>query len=145
MPFDSRGFQSTNFIPRTAAVSVPDLKQWFPEGEAPEFKVRGLNGYERARCVEGPDLQAKIIEAIRGLLSSRDKDVAAAIMETIGANPGRVPKETAIRLSMFEIGCVDPVGSMDLAIKVCTAFPIEFQIITDKILELTGAGHTPGK
>ena len=52
MPFDIKRFEKVKFDDRTEAVSVPDLKEWFGEGEAPEIIVRGLTGPEIARANE---------------------------------------------------------------------------------------------
>ena len=68
-------------------------------------------------------------EAIKSLIGL-SKDVAA---------------DTAKRVEYLMIGSVDPACTQELAVLLCERFGIEFHMLTNKIVQLTGKGQVPGK
>ena len=144
MGFDLSKFQATSFTPRTEAVEVPDLKDFFPdEGEA-VWTVRGLTGQELGMVNETAQRNKKITAVLEGLISNKSVDNADAIKKLIGAD-GDVTEDVAKRLEIFRIGSVDPVVDMPDAVKFCTVWPIEFSLITSAIYKLTGQGQEAKK
>jgi hypothetical protein len=144
MPFDSKRFLKTQFIPREDTVPVPDMKVFFPEGEEPVWKVRGLNGVEMARANEAADRNRNISVILEGLISRSKQEKIDSVKQLIGIDE-KVPNDIAKRVELFILGSVEPKADTELALKVCTAFPIEFFEITNRITILTGRGHVPGK
>ena len=151
MPFDIKKFKKTRYVPREGDVPVPDLKDFFAEGEKPVWRVRGLNGYELGKAKERAASNATMVAVLEGLASRIPKDVKDAISRLIGAG-GETPSDIAQRMYMLTAGSISPVlidesgeEDMDVVIQLVTAFPIEFYQITNKINELTGMGHVPGK
>lgn len=141
--FDSKKFLQTQFIPREETVPVPDMKDFFPEGEKPEWKVRGLTGVELARANEAVARNKDIAAILEGLISQNNQAKIDSVKQLIGID-GKVPNDIAKRVEIFIMGSIEKVDT-EIAVKVCTTFPVEFFQITNKITVLTGQGHVPGK
>lgn len=144
MAFNEKKFMSTNFTPRTKDVKVPDMKDFFDDDSEPVFRVRGLTGNELARVHEAVDKHRDIAGLVSGLLSGQSQEKIDSIRSAIGVTDD-VPAEIARRLEMLSIASVDPVISLELAVKFCESYPIEFYSVTGAISELTGQGQLPGK
>jgi len=144
MSFDSKKFLKTKFVPRTEDMPVPDLQAFFPEGAKAVWKVRGLTGQELGRAADAADRNKNIIAILEGLTSEAAKDKAEAVKELLGIG-GSTPADIAKRLEHLTLGSVDPACTLDLAVRLCEVFPVEFYQLTNKIVELTGRGQMPGK
>ncbi|MBE9533900.1 MAG: hypothetical protein IMF03_02790 [Proteobacteria bacterium] len=143
MGFDAKKFLQTQLVPREETVPVPDMKDFFPEGEKPEWKVRGLTGVELARSNEAVARNKDIAAILEGLISQNNQAKIDSVKQLIGTDD-KVPNDIAKRIELFIMGSVEAVD-IDIANKICTAFPVEFFEITNKITVLTGQGHVPGK
>ncbi|GAF96882.1 unnamed protein product [marine sediment metagenome] len=144
MGFDSKGFMNTKFQPREASVPVPDLKEFFEEGDKPEWKVRGLTGQELGRTNEAAERNRNIAAILEGLVAPGSHEKIESVRQLLGVG-NETPQDIARRLEMLTVGSVEPPCDIELALKLCTVFPIEFYQITTKIVGLTGKGHMPGK
>ncbi len=142
--FDASKFIATQFIPREEVVKVPDLKDYFAEGDKLVWRVRGLTGYEYGKVEEVKQRNKQIGNIIEGIVSAGSKKQIEAIKQLVG-NTSDATDDIAKRLELLVVGSVDPVCDLDLSIKLLTVFPIEFYLVTNKISELTGKGHIPGK
>lgn len=141
MPFNLDGFEAQQFEPRTARVSVPDLAQWFLEGETPEWEVRGLTAAEFYRAMEAFERQRVLVAAadISSEAVGAGAELAASLKRLLGVSKS-APPELAKRLEMLVFGSVEPKITLPLAVKLGENFPIEFALLTNKIVELTGRG-----
>lgn len=144
MAFDEKKFMNANFTPRIKDVKVPDLKDFFDAGSEPVFKVRGLTGNELARVHEAVDKHKNIAGLVAGLLSNQSHEKVEAVRTALGVVED-VPAEIAKRLEMLVLGCVDPVVSLEAAVRLSETFPVEFYNITTEITRLTGKGQMLGK
>lgn len=144
--FDSKKFLKTKFRHRTADVPVPDMREFFPDGEAPVWTVRGLTGQELGRANEYVDSKTrdKVLGLIKALAGGSQKEVEESAGKFLGA-AGGAPEDIAKRIQHLVMGSVNPACSHDLAVKICEVFPIEFFEITNRIFQLTGQGQDPGK
>lgn len=143
MAFDERAFLKAKAEPRTARVPVAALAGFFEEGEEAVFTVRGISGAELARVNEAV-AKNKNLAAIVQALASQTSD-PEKLKELMGLSTTKQPDEIVKRLEMLTIGAVEPKVSMDVAIKIAKAIPIEFYALTDRILRLTGEGAELGK
>ena len=123
---------------------MPDMKDYFDKDEDPVWIVRGLGGTEIARTNEAVDRNKNVSAILEGLVANNKSEKIKAVKQLIGIDE-KVPNEIAKRIEQFILGSVKPVASLDLALKICKVFPIEFYQITNKITLLTGQGHVPGK
>lgn len=114
MPFKTGDFKNKEFLDNTAQIRLNDLQKWF-DGE-PVWTVRGLTAHE----LDQADYALKVFLSV-------NKD-HTLFPDTI--------KKT-IHLSQASI---DPIIDADLAQKMADAYPIEFNQLVYKILELTGQG-----
>jgi len=144
MAFDEKKFMNTKFTPREREVKVPDMKDFFEPKEPPVFRVRGLTGNELATVHEAVEKHKNIAALIEGLLSKGTEEKIEAIRNALGVSSD-VPGEIARRLEMITIGAVQPVITLEIAVKFCEVYPIEFYEVTTAISELTGRGQVPGK
>ena len=142
MAFDKSRFLAQRMVPREDFVKVPDLAEFFDNGDDPLWKVRGLTGQELGKAQVATDKNKDIRAILEGLSSKNSKRITASIKGLVDPD---TPVDVAKRIAMFSMGSVDPPGSEELAIKVCREFPVDFFTITTKILELTGRGHTAGE
>lgn len=144
MAFNEKKFMNTNFTPRTKDVKVPDMKDFFDENSEPVFRVRGLTGPELARVHEAVDKHRDIAGLISGLLSEQTQEKIESIRTALGVTDN-VPSEIARRLEMLSIASLEPKIQLDIAVKFCETYPIEFYSVTTTISNLTGKGQVPGK
>jgi hypothetical protein len=137
MPFDLAGFERAKFEARRGRVPVPALAQWFSDGEAAEWEVRGLNSSELHRAMEAAKRQHNIETVVRAIASGGDQ--AEAVRKAIGL-VADTPGEIAKRLEMLVMGSITPKVELPIAVKLAESFPVEFLLITNEITELTGRG-----
>jgi hypothetical protein len=143
MSFNVQKFQGQQYRHREATVQVPDLKQFFDDGE-PVFTVRNLTGQELAVVNEAVARNRSRAAIAAGLLSKEQTKQIEAIREVLGIGDS-VPDDMAKRLEMMVLGCVEPQIDQPTAVKLAQHHPIEFYAVTNKITELTGQGSEPGK
>jgi len=144
MAFDVKKFTKTKWTPRTEDVPVPDMQAFFQEGEPAVWRVRGLTGQELGQSNEAAEKQRNIAAAVSGIASGVEKEIAESIKELLGVSKN-IPADIAKRIEILCMGSVSPACTVDLAVKVCEVFPIEFFQLTNSILKLTGQGQMPGK
>jgi hypothetical protein len=139
MSFNKKKFIKAEFEPRQDKVPVPDLKEFFDEGTEPVWVVRGLSGHELGKVNEAHDRNKNIEAIMSALLSNQSAEKSKAIKELLGMDD-KTPGDIVRRLSMIRLGSVDPEIDEELAVRLCTFFPVEFMLISQKISELTGQG-----
>uniref|UniRef100_A0A6M3J2J7 Uncharacterized protein n=1 Tax=viral metagenome TaxID=1070528 RepID=A0A6M3J2J7_9ZZZZ len=145
MAFDRTAFLSAKWEPRTESVPVPDMAEFFGGSKKDaKWKVRGLEGVEVGRAKAAAARNRNVAAILEGLVSPSKKEIASSMAKLVGVGDD-VPDDIAIRIEHFIMGSVEPEADLELAKTVCRSFPVEFYTITTKILELTGAGHLPGK
>lgn len=139
--FDTKRFMKASFIPRTEKVELAALKEWFSDlrkDEVPTWEVRGLTGSEMAICNEASKTNTSIDNVIKAITTNTDK--IEEIRKAVGINTGEVPAEIIKRLQQLVTASVDPIVDHELAVKMAETYPVEFYILTNKIVILTGLG-----
>jgi hypothetical protein len=139
MTFDKKRFMKTEFVPRIEKVPVPDLKEFFEEGAEPVWSVRNLSGHELGKVNEAAQRNKTIGAILDGIISTDAKEKVNAIKASLGLDDN-TPDDIARRLDLLAIGSVDPEIDHEMAVKVCTYYPIEFYQLTNAITKLTGQG-----
>lgn len=143
--FDPKLFNKTKFVERTAEVDVPDLKDFFPEGEKPVWKVRGMVANEMAICYDALKINKALditMQAAAGPEASKEK--IKELREQLGIDID-MPLDIAFRRKELVFGSVLPKVTEVMAVKFSNKFPVEFYQITTEIFRLTGLGQVPGK
>lgn len=140
---DIQRFIADALRPREAAVDVPELAEWFPDGP-PRWIVRGLTAAEFVHTREGNgDALRTLVTALAG-----DGDKAAAIRAALGVSGDQVPADVSRRIEALAIASVSPAlgeNNRDVAVKLAETFPIVFMKVTNVIDGLTVQGAEPGK
>jgi hypothetical protein len=144
--FDVKGFKKTKFKTRTMDVPVPDLAGFFTnKKDKPVWHVRGLTGKEigatKMAASKNKSLTG-LIEMLNSAQVTEKTDAMAAIMD-LGKN--RITDNIAERLEQMVVGSLKPACDIDLALKICERYPVDFYSITNEILKLTGLGMDPGE
>jgi hypothetical protein len=139
MPFDIKKFAKAELIPRTRAVPLPDLKDYFAAGEEPVWTVRNLTGHELGKVNEAIDKNKAVAAVLEGIVSKIAKDKVDAIKASLGLDES-TPNDIARRLEMLTLASVDPAIGHEVSVKLCEHFPAEFFALTNAITELTGQG-----
>ncbi|MDX1399906.1 MAG: hypothetical protein R3204_15365 [Oceanospirillum sp.] len=144
MGFDAKGFMKAQFEARTEDVPVSELKDWFPDGEAAVFTVKGLTFEELSKADAAADNSGAMLKLLASIQNKNGGDIGEGIKDAFG-----VGKETPVnmikRINHLVMGCVCPEVDEEFAVKLANTFPVEFTAITNKIIELTGRGYVPGK
>lgn len=135
--FNVERFERAEFRPRTREVVVDALAPFFDEGERPVWVVRSLTSNELNRALDA-EKDATSVDAIIKALAESGKQVDAvrAALGRRSDTPGEIRK----RLEMLVLGSVSPKIEMPLATKIAENFAVEFRLVTNAILELTGLG-----
>jgi len=144
MSFDVQKMMNEKYSPRTEEIEVPDLKGFFPDGEPPVIVVRGLEGEELARVNEHVEKYRALGKLIEGFISSNQTEKISAIKEAMGFTE-KVPDDFAKRLQMLVMGAVSPQFAQNEAVKFAKVYPVEFYLLTNTIIRLTGQGSLPGE
>jgi len=137
MSFDSQRFMATAFVPRTAELAVPALADWFGESEPAVFIVRGQTANEVANSIDAGNKQRNIDAVIKAIAANKDQ--VDELRRAIGVSKD-THADIVKRLEMLTQCAVEPVVTLDVAVKLAEVRPIEFYSLTNKILELTGQG-----
>ncbi len=142
--FDQKKFMDATFSPRTKKVEVKSLQSFFAKGEKPLFEVRGLEGAELAEVYMAVQKNQGVEQLLSQIASTRTGEKIEGIKAALGITD-KVPSEIVKRLEMLVQGSVNPKIPLDVAVKICATFPIEFYELTNTITELTGLGKILGK
>jgi len=145
MAFDINKFEKAKFTPVIEEVEVPDLQEFFGDGERAVWKVRGLTGQEMGRANEAAERNKNVSAIVDALVGDNSKDKSQAIKEMLGLSKHNTPDDVVKRIAFLQYGSVDPLCSEEMAVKLCTVRPIEFYALTNKIVQLTGMGQSLGK
>ena len=144
MAFKDKDFVNAEFKPRTEKVPVPDLADWFDEGDKAVWTIRGLTGTEIARAEEIAEKRNLSTAILEGILTLRADEVKEAITKLVGQGD-EIPAEMAKKIEHVRLGSVDPVCSEDLAVKLSRVSPTVFYTLAQKIWVLSAQGMSPGK
>lgn len=141
MAFNADKFTRAEFRPRTETLDLPALAPFFDDGEAPQWTVRGLTAAEFARAQDAEKRNSSIDMLMGALAAAQSKGEAVdAARKALGLTNANTPGEIAKRLEMLVAGSVEPAVTMETAVRFSEKFAIDFYVVTNKIVELTGQG-----
>jgi len=137
MGFDSKKFMAAQFEPRTARIDVPGLSNWFDEDDPPVWVIRGQTANEIAIAMDAGAKHKNIDAIIKAIAANQDQ--VNELKKAIGVEKD-TPGEIIKRLEQLVQCSIEPVITLDIAVKLGETRPIEFYTITNEILRLTGLG-----
>jgi len=131
---------------REASIEVPELAEFFEDGEDAVWVVRGLTAVDLGRAGEESQ-RSENIEALVSAVSG-EGDKVDAIRKAFGISGKDVPADVSRRIAILAAGSVSPAlgeDRRDVAVRLAETFPTTFYTLTNKILSLTGEGAELGK
>lgn len=146
MPFDIDRFtrDAPYITPSTRDVRVEELKHWFPEGEEPIWKIRGLTAVEIWQSSDVEGRSKMMIDIAKAMVASAGSDRVEALLEIIG-NPANAPIDLARRFDWLMYGSVSPKISREQSVLLFATFPTLAADLSVQINQLTNAGPDLGK
>ena len=142
--FDANAFEKADFDYRYEKVEVKVMKDFFPAGEKPIFKVRNLTADEVARTNKATD-NRKVAESLIKALAAMDTEgMVEALKSKLGYGE-EVDDEVERRIELIIYGTVEPKLPRELVVKMGNVFPTAFYLLSNRITDLTGDGQVMGK
>lgn len=138
--FNLEKFEAEGFRSREGSVAVPELSAFFAEGVDPVWQIRGLTGSEVAKVRDSVQRAKDLDGLVAKLASSSTRDKVDAVMEAFGLGISGEADDFVRRLTLLELGSVDPKIKREHAVKVSEVAPLAFYRLTDEIYTLTGRG-----
>jgi len=135
---------STQFEFPTKKMAVPGLKDFFEEGEKPEWEYRGLNGTELALVNNVMQTNAWAESIKKAVYSMDTKGLTKSLDGLQGKDLEEVPPDLAKRLKILELGSVPPCPE-HVCVRLAHTKPNLVWNITGKIMALTDDGADLGK
>lgn len=127
----------------TKKVRVPELKHWFPEGEEPDWEVRGLAGDELARANDVNSRIEILRDAMEVIASAVRSNRGEALKEIMGLSD--VPNDLARHFDHLMYGSVNPQISREAAVWIFKLYPVQAKSLIMEIMFLTNNGPDLGK
>lgn len=138
--FNAKAFTKTKMEQRTAVVPVPELAQWFANGETAEFTVRGLTGAELSVC-ESAKIRQEKWETLISKAELSDENIDTLMMLL-----APVKGLTAVDIYQIELlFTVFPSIDRPSWRLVFDRFPYVVKRLSSKIIELTAMGYAEVK
>lgn len=141
--FDVSKFTEAKLSQRTAEVPLPELAEFFDSAENAKAVVRALSGEELAIVREAAARNHAARDALQAMQAGGDvsEAVKSAIAVLVGATGGKtVPDEHARFLEVVRLGLVSPVLDHQQVVKLAMFYPVQFQVLANRIFTLSGMG-----
>lgn len=152
MTFDIERFRNTKFVRRTADIKIadPDLLTFIDNGAEPVWTVQCLSAEECARANDAKRTNRNIAEIVGKIAAVNDKggnakEFADQVAELLGVGAKNLPDDHVYRLELFVLGTKSPKVDKRIAVKMAEIKPEFFYLVTNKVLELIGAGSALGE
>lgn len=138
--FNLERFEAEGFKAREAEIDVPELAAFFDEGARAVWKIRSLTASEVARVRDSVTRARDLEGLVQRLAATGAKEKAAAVLEALGIVAESEPDDFVRRLTLLELGSVEPKIARPVAVKISEVAPLAFYRLTDEIYSLTGKG-----
>jgi hypothetical protein len=145
MAFDVEKYKSAKFVRRSFEVNVPELKEFFADGERAVVNVQNLTGPEMAKCEE--QANQNMISEIRNLVQAVGTGDFDKIMEGVKTyamarfeDDEKLSDDLVRRTYQLMYGCPDFGKDRELCIRIRDKHIEVFYRLTNKIRALTGMG-----
>ena len=139
---DLQKFLQAKLAAREADIPVPALADFFGD-EPAVWRVRALTAAELGRANESNSRTQSVKQLVAALASNGE--TAGAIRDALGLADDDVPTDVARRMDMLVYGSVAPAITREVSVRIAELYPTIFYELTNKVLELTGAGAELGK
>ena len=144
MSFNFDKFDSANFTFPTKKIPVPELKEFFAEGQEAVWEIRGLTGHELAIVNEAVEQMNRTKAVIEAIAEGSTAAIKKGIKTLLNKNDEITPEDLARRLKMLELATV-PECPEHLCVKLSHNKPTIFYRLTNEIIRATGDGASSGE
>lgn len=143
--FDAQAFMQAGLVPRTRAVRVPALAEWFGgDAAGAEWVVRGITANELARVNEAELRNRRESALVEALAAGNRTEIIQEMQDVLGRGRNTAP-DLARRLELLTLGSVEPECDEEFAVRLAETFPVQFFELTNAVLALTGQGSEAKK
>ena len=147
MSFDFNAFENAPVNFPTKKIPVPQLKNFFPEGEEPEWEIKSLTGIEIAISNQAPIDYRRKKAMIEALTDDNASSIAMkkAFQELLGKCPeDTMPEEYLRWLKIVEFGSI-PHCPESICVKLAHAKGAVFRLLANDISVMSGLGADMGE
>jgi hypothetical protein len=140
MGFDLKKYRTAKFTERTKDVPVPQLKDWFTNGDKPVFVVRGLEGEELFEVRTAVEKNRNTQEILEKLVSGEVGEKVEAALRALGIGDD-LPDDYVRRLHTVKLGLKKPKSNLEDIKLIAKRHPVLFTNLSEEIMALTGMGQ----
>lgn len=144
MQFDFDKFDAAQITFPTKKIPVPELKEFFPEGQEPVWIIKALTGHELAIVNESVEMVTRTKAVIDAISEGSNESIKRGIKTLINRDGEITPEDLARRHRMLEFGTVSECPE-HLCVKLAHAKPTIFYRLTNEIIRMTGDGASLGE
>ena len=144
MSFDLNAFENAPVNFPTKKIPVPQLKNFFPEGEDPEWEIKSLTGMEIAISNQAATNSEKVKAALQAI-SAGGSGIAMkdGFNELFGKDADFTPEEYLRWLKIVEYGSV-PRCPEHICVKLAHSKGALFRLLAHEISVMSGLGADLG-
>lgn len=139
MAFNVSGFVQAPWQHRTQEVPVPELKDWFDDGEPAVFVVRSLTANEIARANSASQAHRREAALAEALTAGSKGAIVSAVKEALGRGQDLDP-DIPRRMELVCAGLVAPACDLEMARLLNEHHGVILFNLSNIILGLTGQG-----
>ena len=145
MSFDFNAFENAPVNFPTKKIPVPQLKNFFPEGEEPEWEIKSLTGMEIAISNQAASNAERMKAAIQTISTDGSGlSMKEGFKELFGKDVDYTPEEYLRWLKIVEYGSV-PRCPETTCVKLAHAKGAVFRLLAHEISVMSGLGADMGE
>jgi len=144
--FDFDRFDSAQFTFPTKKIPVPEIKDFFEEGQEAVWECRSLNGHELAIVNEAVETYSRKKAIMKALASGNgtNSEITKGVQIFLNNDESITPEDLIRRHKMLELASIPPCPE-NICVKLAYVKPTVFLRITNEIIKATGDGAELGK
>ena len=144
MPFNIETFDAASVQFATKKIAVPELKDFFDEGEEPVWEIKSLTGLEIAIAEQHAANFGRFKAAMESIGGTSVKEIKKGFDELLGKDAGATPEQYLKWLKYLEFGSV-PRCPEHICVKLAHAKAGTFRRLAYEISVLSAMGADLGK
>lgn len=145
MTFNADAFASASLAMPERDVDVPCLSQWFADGAATVWRVRGLNANQLVKVELAPQRRQNRMALEEALQAGNYKEIVASARDALGGDGDEIEPYYVRKIESIVLAVVEPKVSHQHVAKVGECFPAYFDRLWKVVNELTGEGASAEK
>jgi len=144
MGFDIQKFKAADIGRAEAELAVPELAEWFDEGEDAVFRLRSLTASELYRAADAVSSYEAKSAFLHRLAKGTAKEKAEAAAQILGIGDSE-SSEYVRRIVYLQHGCESPELDEEAIKRIAKYYPATFIAVAMKIEALSNQGGASKK